>query len=260
MLKIFFSYLWYRIFASHRKGYGIHSPFVFDLITNVLLKTDDEGLTQIKGWRRNLSHRNDCILTEDEGAGSKVHRRTLRSVKTMLRRSSIRHKYGRFLYYLTLRFKPATILELGTGIGISTAYFMKAQPDAKIITIDADRSKLDNAEKNLMMLKMKKPELCHGSFDEFLLSKLNSVKHPLMVFIDGDHRYESVIRYFEHILQYVSSNSIIVIDDLRWSDGMRKAWELIKNDQRTVLCIDLFFIGLIFFRDGMLKQNYVINL
>lgn len=260
MLRIFFGYICYRLFAPHRKGFGVHSPFVYHLITNVLLKYDDERLKEIRQWRNLLAKNNERIKTAGTGAGSKIHMDKLRSVRGIIKHSSVTHKYGRILYYVSREYNPETIIELGTGLGISTAYLINACPGARIMTLDADRLKMDFAENALKKFKTPGIQFCNGSFEDLLLSKLRYVQHPLLVFIDGDHKLASVMGIFEQILQFARQDTIIILDDISWSREMRKAWKLIKKDPRSVLCIDLFFMGLIFFRDGMVKQNYVINL
>jgi predicted O-methyltransferase YrrM len=259
MLSIAFRYIWYRFFALHRKGFGIHSPFVFHFITRVLKKKDDIGLIKIKEWRKGLSRLNETIYTMDKGAGSAIHRSSRRKVKNIIRWSSIPHKYGRVLYYLSEEFKPKTILELGTGLGISTAYLTYPNPDAKVISVEADNVKVEYAKKAIKSLKISQPEICNGSFDEILLSKLKGIEHPLLIFIDGDHRLESVLQYFKKILQFKKADTIVVFDDIRWSKEMSMAWAKIVSDSQTILSIDLFFMGIVLFRQGILKQQYKIN-
>jgi len=259
MLKIAIQYFWYRIFTSHRRGFGIHSPFVFYLVNEVFLKKDDENLAMIRGWRKSLSQSNASIETGHFGSGSKVHGKKPQKLKKIIRFSSITHKYGRVLYRLSREFKPNTILELGTGTGISTAYLSSASPEIRVKTVDADKEKAKFAESALKLLLISQPEITVGSFEGFLLSNLKSISHPILVFVDGDHNYESTLGYFNKILEYKEADTIIVFDDIRWSDEMRKAWDEIRNHSETVLCIDLFFMGIVFFRKGMIKQNFKIN-
>jgi predicted O-methyltransferase YrrM len=188
-----------------------------------------------------------------------VHRDNHRNVRKIIQLSSISHKYGRVLYSISREFQPKTILELGTGLGISTAYLSKGNPGARIISVEADKGKAAFAERSLSLLQIVPVEIYNGRFDEFLLSKLKRIEHPLMVFIDGDHRYESTMRYFNKILEYKRADSIIVFDDIRWSQEMKKAWNEIKDHSQTILSIDLFFMGIVFFKEGALKQNFMIN-
>jgi predicted O-methyltransferase YrrM len=261
MIRMVLEYILYWIIAPHHKGFGIHSPFVYDLVTNILDQKDDAKLLAIKRWRNELYEGDPYILTGgDPGSASKVHRENMRSVKRMIRFSSVSHKYGRILYFLARHFRPATIIELGTGLGISTAYLSEGSHSSRVVSVDADESRLVFAARALGGITANMPELFHGRFDAFMLSKLMNANHPLMVFLDGDHRYGSVLEYFNLLMKCAGSDTILVIHDIRWSREMKKAWGVIREDCRTILCIDLFFLGLVFFRKGMMKQNYIIKL
>jgi len=259
MFKIVFRYFFYRLFASHRRGFGIHSPFVFHLVSQVLNKQDDENLKRIAFWRKDLLHLRSLLQTSDNGAGSKVHKRPGRSIGQIERKSSIRHKYGRVLYSFVKEFKPATIIELGTGIGISTAYLAKACPECRVITIEADQGKMKFASNVLEQIGLENITFLTGFFRELLSDALREVNHPLLVFVDGDHSYYRTIEYFTEIKKSANSETIIILDDIRWSEDMEKAWNEIKKDKVVIVTMDLFFMGIVFFRRGIPKQDFIIN-
>jgi predicted O-methyltransferase YrrM len=259
MIKIAFRYLFYKLFAKHRKGFGVHSPFVFHLVSKVLTKKDDENLKQILSFRRNFLRDKSILQTNDAGAGSKTHRRKERSIRQILNRSSIRHKYGRILYALANELNPATIIELGTGIGISTAYLAKGCPGSRTISIEADKQKMTFATNSFEQMGLRNVTAVNGTFGELLPGFMKIAVHPVLVFVDGDHSFEGTKSYFEEIMKYADSETVIIFDDIRWSEGMEKAWDAIKADSRVVLSIDLFFMGIVFFRKGMTKQDFVVN-
>ncbi len=259
MIKIAFRFLYYKLFAPHRRGYGIHSPFVFHLVDKVLKREDDEDLKQIAAWRRKLSEDKRNIITSDTGAGAKMHKNRDRRVGQIVRKSSIRHKYGRIIYSLAREFKPATIIELGTGIGISAAYLAKACPQSLVLTIDGDNEKMAFAAGSLEQIGVDNVIIKMGSFGEMLPGLLQKANHPLMVFVDGDHSYNRTLEYFGEIKKHANEETLIIFDDIRWSQGMEDAWNAIKTDPDVVLTIDLFFMGIVFFRKGMPKQDFRIN-
>jgi len=259
MLKIAIRYLFYRLFAPHRKGFGVHSPFVFHLVSRVLTREDDEGLKQILAWRKALLHDRSRLMTSGAGAGSKVHGKGERSISQIARKSSIRHKYGRILYSLVKEFRPETIVELGTGIGISTAYLAKANDECRIITVESDKEKIAFAERNFKQSGFNNVSLRNEEFSLSLGNILKEANHPLLVFVDGDHSLEGTLRYFREIRDMANRDTIIVFDDIRWSEGMEEAWRQVKKDPAVIISIDLFFIGIVFFKEGISKQDFVIN-
>jgi predicted O-methyltransferase YrrM len=81
-----------------------------------------------------------------------------------------------------------------------------------------------------------------------------------LLYIDGNHRYEPTIRYFEEAWPHLNEYSVVVFDDIHWSSEMEKAWHQVIKDPRITLSIDLFFIGLVFFRkDFKVKQDFSIR-
>jgi len=259
MIKIALRFICYKLFAPHRKGFGVHSPFVFNLVCNVLNGRDDAELKEISVWRKKLSKDTSIITTADAGAGSKTHKTKGRSVGQIVRKSSIRHKYGRVIYKLVNEFKPSTIIELGTGIGISTAYLAKTSGQSHVITIEADAEKLTFAGRSLEQIGVDNVLFRNGSFNELLPEILKEEKQAFMVFVDGDHSYTKTIDYFEEIKKHINEESFIVFDDIRWSEDMEKAWGEIRRDPAVSISIDLFFMGMVFFRGGVPKQDFVIN-
>ena len=66
-------YLKYIIVSENRKGHGIHSPFVFDLVTRVFRnKTDPAIVYSIEKIRKRLMRDKRIIDVKDLGQAQKV--------------------------------------------------------------------------------------------------------------------------------------------------------------------------------------------
>jgi predicted O-methyltransferase YrrM len=258
-ISLAFRYLLYRLTAPHRRGFGVHSPFVFNLVTRVFTKKDDVNLSEIRKWRRQLGKNRTVIETADLGAGSKAHPSKKRNIGSIAKRSSLLHKYGRILYSLVKEFKPATVIELGTGIGISTAYMAMGRGETRIISVDSDPEKIRYAAEALKAFPAGEIDFVKGDFRAVIPGILATAGHPLMVFVDGDHDMQRTMEYYKEIKKSAKEDTVIVFDDIRWSAEMEKAWDAIRNDNDTVICIDLFLMGIVFFRKGITKQDFVIN-
>jgi predicted O-methyltransferase YrrM len=98
-----------------------------------------------------------------------------------------------------------------------------------------------------------------GSFDEMLSEAISSDVKPGLVFIDGNHRKEPVLKYFSQISAVSGNNTVVIIDDIYLSKDMESAWNEIKHSERVTLTIDLFRMGIVFFREGITYQNYTIR-
>jgi predicted O-methyltransferase YrrM len=77
--------------------------------------------------------------------------------------------------------------------------------------------------------------------------------------VDGNHRKDATLNYFEWCLPKLSQNSIMIFDDIYWSKGMKEAWAQIKAHPEVSVSIDLFWIGLVFVRKGQVKEDFIIR-
>lgn len=239
-------YLQYLLTASNSKGHGIHSPFVFDFIKNILNdKTNYPHYKLIEGKRKALLNDSTVIEVQDFGAGSSVIKTNKRSVKDIAASSLKPKKYAQLLYRMVQHYKPQTILELGTSFGISSAYLATANENAVLHTCEGSASIASIAKNNFKELGLKNIELTEGDFTDtvsLLLSKLKAVD---FAFIDGNHRKVPTLEYFTKLLNSSTQNSILVFDDIHWSAEMEEAWADIKQQPAVTLSIDLFFIGIV---------------
>ena len=80
-----------------------------------------------------------------------------------------------------------------------------------------------------------------------------------LFFFDGNHHQEPTLNYFNQCLEYSKNDSVFIFDDIHWSDEMEEAWEEIKKNPKVTITIDLFFMGLVFFRKEQAKENFTVR-
>ena len=260
-LQLAVKYLNYLIIASNGKGHGMHSPFVFEFITKILNdKTVYPEYEKVETLRSQLLNDNRVLEVEDFGAGSTVDKKNNRRISSIAKNAAKPKKFGQLLFRMIKHYQPATILELGTSLGITTSYLSLAKPDARLITMEGSKEIADKAKQNLKAIELKNIELIEGNFDDTLSSAVRGLSSVDFAFIDGNHRKEPTERYFKELLAKTNNNSILVFDDIHWSSEMEAAWETIKNNAAVTCSIDLFFIGIVFFRKEFKeKQHFVIR-
>jgi predicted O-methyltransferase YrrM len=83
-----------------------------------------------------------------------------------------------------------------------------------------------------------------GAFQDTLEETLDNYKPIDFVWIDGDHREGSTITYFEQTLKYLADPGVVVLDDITWSPGMKRAWKAIEADPRVTISIDMRKLGI----------------
>ena len=250
----------YILFAKHRRGHGIHSPFVFDFITTVLNdKAENPAFLEIEKLRTNLLGNKEKISYQDPGAGSKIGYRGSRTVSDITRYSATPRKYGELLFRIVEKYTPSTIIELGTSLGIGTLYLSGTGIDAVVYTMEGAEPLIKKANLNFKALQRKNIRLTEGEFDKSLPEVLSTVQSADLVFFDGNHSFDATWKYFSHCLEKSHDNSIFIFDDIHWSDEMEQVWDKIKQSENVKVTIDLFRMGIVFFRKELSKQNFVIK-
>ena len=254
-------YLNYYAKASDRKGHGMHSPFVFELISEVL--NDDRSFyayQSIERVREMLLYNKRILEIEDLGAGSKTGKNKLRTVQSIAKSALKSKKYSQLLFRMADHYQSGTIVELGTSLGITTAYLAAANSNSSVITLEGSEAIANLAEENFAKLKLKNIELVKGNFDDTLPTVLSSLPTVDLAFIDGNHRYQPTLNYFEQILVKSNHQSIIILDDIHWSREMEEAWQMIQQHSAVTMTIDLFFIGIVLLRDEFkIKQHFSVR-
>ncbi len=253
-------YIKYKLTSKHKRGHGIHSPFVYELLRNVIedrSKRDD--YSKIEAIRKGLKHSNKEIEVNDLGAGSTVFKSNIRKVKDIAKYSLESKKYAQLLYRLSERFKPTTIIELGTSLGVTSLYLASGNKSSQLHTIEGCISTADIASESFNKLNASNITQIVGNFDNKLPELLADLETVDMVFFDGNHTKEATISYFNHCLDKINNNTVFIFDDIHWSEDMEQAWEYIKGNNTVKVTIDLFNIGLVFFKNELTKQDYIIR-
>ncbi len=250
----------YYLFSRHRKGHGIHSPFVYKMITEVFLnKSDLSVVSKVEKIRTELLSTGEEIEITDLGAGSLNRRRSKQRVSELTRRSSVSAKYGGLLSRLAMQNNGKPIIELGTSFGISTLYMALSAKSSEVFTIEGCGNRSAIAKSVFQRADAGNIHLMNSDFDMALPEILSRSGTPGMIFIDGNHRRVAVLRYLSIIREHIDKDTLIVLDDIYHSREMGHAWGGIKALKDVTVTIDLFQFGLIFYREGIDKQDFVIR-
>lgn len=259
--QLAFKYLNYYVSAGNSRGHGIHSPFVFDFIIQVL--RDDRfyyAYHEVEKLRALLLQDVTLIEIMDFGAGSAGLSRSKRKVCDIAKWSLKPAKYGQLLFRMVNYYQPKVILELGTSLGVTTSYLAKGRTFATVHTLEGAPALASLAKRHFAHLGLTNILVTEGNFDITLPSILGKTVSPDFVFIDGNHKLEPTLRYFNWLLPFVHSGSIFVFDDIHWSLEMEQAWQTIQSHQAVTCSIDLFFVGIVFFSpDFKERQNFSIR-
>lgn len=256
---------WYRFrqllhfYGRAVTKYQIHSPFVFELVDEVL--DDDRWYYAFRDIERLRSQMLDSrveVEFTDLGArsGSSGAKRKV-AVRDLVRRAASSPGQGRMLFRLVNRLAPKTILELGTSLGIGALYLASAARAASLVSLEGDPECARLARANLDMLKLDNVEVISGPFEKTLPVALDRLQRIDFVFVDGNHRPDPTLASFEACLSRAHDKTAFVFDDVYWSPGMRKVWQQIQRHPRVTLTVDFFDLSLAFINpDFKEKQHF----
>lgn len=238
MKKIFLLYNYCVFRLKSGNEHSVHSPFVFDLLTKVIYdRVDYYSFEKIENLRRTL----------------------LKSKKTIVKNNMKLFEYGQLLFRLVNYFQPTQIIELGTSVGINSAYMASVSSKNHVIAIESNSEIAEISKNNFEKLELKNIEQIVGDIDSVLPTILAKCEFLEFVCFTGNASKNDTLNRFNKCLEKINGTSIFIFDNMYCSSEMKEAWNEIKNHDRVRVTVDLFFMGIIFFREEQVKQHFVIR-
>jgi len=252
-------YLLHRFKAKTR--HGVHSPFVYRLVDKVIYDFESKNVySEIEALRKQLLNDNRAINVIDLGAGSKVNNDQRKKISDIARSALKPPRLAQLLYRLAADIKPTNIIELGTCLGVTTIYLQKAAPQAKVYTLEGSPEIAAVATEIFKLAGVTEIQQVQGNFDNTLPGAIEKLNQLDLVYVDGNHQKDATLKYFEWCLPKVHEDTLLIFDDIYWSEGMKEAWSAIRSHPRVSATVDLFWIGLVFFKQGQAKEDFLIKI
>ena len=237
--------------------HGVHSPFVFELFNKVILdETPYYFYDDVESLRSKLLLDDRIINVKDFGTGGKTDQNRKLKISTIAKNFLQSKKNAQLISRLVTHFKPKCILELGTSLGITSLYLALPDKTCKLITLEGCPQTAEIARENFNLFRAENIELICAEFDQSLERALTMTSNIDFIYFDGNHSKEATLKYFEVCLERHNQNSIFVFDDIHWSKEMTDAWSIIKDHPDVRISIDLFQLGLVFFKVGIPNQHF----
>jgi predicted O-methyltransferase YrrM len=251
-------YLLHRLRGKTR--HGTHSPFVYRLLDNVIYDFSPKKVyDEVENQRKALLSDERIINVTDLGAGSHVNNSRQKKVSEIAKNALKPHKLAQLLYRLAADMQPQNIIELGTCLGTTSLYLQKAVPKAKLYTLEGCPQTAAVAAEVFDKAGSKDIAQVNGNFDDTLPGVIAGLDKLDFVFVDGNHQKDATLKYFEWCLPKVDENTLLIFDDIYWSEGMKEAWNEIKAHPQVTVTVDLFWIGLVYFKKGQVKEDFIIK-
>jgi predicted O-methyltransferase YrrM len=198
-------------------------------------------------------------MVTDLGAGSKINSSNKRTVASIAITAEKSPRLAQLIFSLIEYLKPKVIIDLGTSLGLTTIYEALANKGSEVYTFEGCPETSRIALENFKKLKIQNIELIEGNIDQTLENQLKQLSKIDFVFFDANHRYEPTIRYFNLCFTKAHEETCFVFDDIHWSDEMDQAWQEIIKDERVTVSIDLFYLGIVFFRKKQPKEHFILR-
>lgn len=262
MLHQIKSYL--QFLQKSTNEHGVHSPFVFDLVTKCFYDNKKyPEYSTLKKYRESLLQNHNTINVTDFGAGSKVFKSNIREISKIAKTAGITQERAALLFRIVKYFKPESILEIGTSVGLATAALSAGNPSAKIITLEGCPETSKTAQLQFKNFGLENIHAIVSEFETFLENRQPTTgnRQPTyqLIYFDGNHQKQATLQYFDLLLPTATNDSVWIFDDIHWSDDMEQAWELIKKNPKVTVTVDTFQWGLVFFRKEQQKEHFVIR-
>jgi predicted O-methyltransferase YrrM len=246
----------YLLETKFQKNQEQYSDFLSNFIANGLNTNDNLHLIpEVEKLLKKLKKHHLTIKINDLGAGSKKMKSQNRKISKIARYSIIPLKYRLLITKIFKYFEVDNALELGTSLGITTAYLANASKKG-VTSIEGDSNLYKLAQQNLNFLNIKNVNLINSEFS----SALENMKQKFdAILIDGNHTYKATMKYFHKLTRdNCTEKSILIFDDIYWSEGMAKAWQEIKEASKISLTLDFCKLGIAFLNPNLPKQNITI--
>lgn len=253
----------YFLLSGHSGGHGIHSPYLFNFFSDITENKRLSGVVKsVEEARRRLLADRRRITVNDLGSGSlKMEDKTsnTRRISEIARYSAIRKKYVGLVGAMASKIDGKPVIELGTSLGLGTMALALSAPKSVVITIEGCINTAAMARYNFMNSGVENVEVRVGDIGDLLPGILNETGAPGLIYLDANHRKEALLSYFDTISGFIDDDTILIVDDIHLSRGMEEGWKEIVGKENVSVSVDLLQLGILLFRKGLTKQDFVIR-
>ncbi len=196
------------------------------------------------------------LLSSDETVSYEVFNSPKTStVSQICKKAASSKKWCALIYNLVRSSEGHSVFEVGTNLGVSGVYILNALKDdasSLFVSLEGLPKLCEISGKEFQRISNNRTfKIWQGLYQDTFDSALESVSEIDCSFIDGNHQYGPTLEYFDKIKSKSASNSLLIFDDINWSEGMQNAWREIRDDASVALTIDLYEIGIV-----ILDSNY----
>ena len=239
--------------ARHRRGHGIHSPFLFHLITTVV--EDKTNRPEYELHRRLILEARNLLENSSrellDNLCSDYHL-TVSTPRKIIQKVELPSRYAKLIFRLIGEFNPSSVINCGPAFGAALALMAKANHDSFVYQMMGSPGYELIYKELLSHTAIQNIQVLGGDTFPSLKSCVILINYP--------HRPDLTRNVAEKILSLTDDNLVLIIRGIRESKEMRVIWREVIASQRVRVSLDLFEIGIILFYKGLQKENFVYRL
>jgi len=243
-----------------KNEHGVHSPFVFDLITSCFYKKKiTTDLHIFLNYKKDLLNDFSFLEIANLSFISSLFLSNKRKVSTFVKKLRMSNKRVRLLINTIHYLNVNSFLEIGTSIGDRTAALASTHENLKITTLEENEQISAIVSKLFKKHHLKNVQLITGNYDKTLPQVLNNNSYDFIYF-KGKNINETTLKYFEFSLTYIHNDSVFMFENIHSDKASEKNWNHIKKHKKVSVTIDTFQWGFVFFRKEQEKEHFIIRI
>jgi predicted O-methyltransferase YrrM len=248
--KFFIAYFKHQLTANNR--HGTHSPFVYRLADEVIYDFSDKKVyTELYGYRKKLLNDvNDA--SKANSVNNTLQAKDVQNIKVLAKKLLKKPSVAKLIFRLALNSAAKEVLVFDANFGLNTAYLAKALPQANVVAVENNSEIGAFANRTFEDLGLTNVQSLTGNYTELLPAN----RHLDFVYVDGNQSKKTVLAYFNWCLPQLYDQSIFICNDIHNSKEIQEAWAELKNHPKVTVTIDLFWLGVVFFRKGQVKEHF----
>lgn len=248
-LRYWGKYLQYLFRSKHRRGYGIHSPSLFYLVSKII--EDDNSyycFDKVESLRTFLIKTNKEIPTEGEGGKRKV--------KDLIKSQNFSPVYDQLLFRLVNHFKPRTVLEVGDTIGLSTLYLALSDSRRNIYSV-GDSAELSRFSCQLLKKNdIENVHLKHGVEKDNIRRILKEMAVVDFIYFGREVTSEKIRMVSNALGELVTSQTVVIMSDIYRTSEKEHVWGELKKHPRVRVALELFHYGILICNEELQKEEF----
>jgi len=239
-----------------KNRHGLHSPFVYRVVDTVIYDFHAKIVYPPIEKRRAglLADARSITLTNPVTGAYRQKKISLVAAETLKPA-----KLDQMLYRLAAFFKPDKIVEIGACPGITTLYLRQAVTDAAIYAWEEDAETFDIAQDTFKKAAIDDINLITGKYEKVMPRLINALDKLDFVLIGSDLQKVTILKYFELCLPKTYDKTVLIFYGIYQNEDMKQAWAAIKAHPKVTVTVDLFWMGLVFFKQGQEREDFLIR-